>query len=90
MLDDNRAPRAQQKIKTRFAMKLTRLLLLAAALTGTAAFLTAGPSPQFANRAAPAKAALSADVTTIQAPAPAAANVTAATCVTCACCKKAS
>jgi hypothetical protein len=68
-------------------MKTSRLLLVAGLLAGTAAFLSAGPSPQFSNRlAAPKPAPVTA------AGAPAANNQAmpvAAVCTTCACGKKA-
>jgi hypothetical protein len=65
-------------------MKTSRLLLVAGLLAGTAALLSAGPSPQFPNRPAAPKPAPAAA-------APAANNQAApiaAVCTTCACCKK--
>lgn len=73
-------------------MKTYRSLLLVAALVGSAALLSAGPSTQFPSRSpAPkpeaAKATAPAKVT---APAhtPSAPMVATANCATCTCCKK--
>jgi len=70
-------------------MKLNRLFILAAALAGTAAFLTAGPdSRTFMQPRAAAQTPATANA--IVAPTPAALATAVANCATCACCKKAS
>ena len=70
-------------------MKLNRLIPLAAAVLGTAAFLTAGPdSRTFMLPRTQAKTAAAATVGTVSLPALTPANV-AVSCATCACCKKA-
>lgn len=61
-------------------MKLTRLFLIAAALSGSALVLSAGPGPQFWNR----PVAKPAPKQTAVAPAT---TADAVACVTCSCCK---
>jgi hypothetical protein len=66
-------------------MQPTRLFLVAATFAGTAALLTAGPSPQYWNRPPTPTQTPPAAATKVTTPAP----VAVATCATCACCQKA-